>query len=97
MLLQVGTTAVVLGFVGSPWTIVTYIVEGGTTRTFTTIKTMCHISPAVLRALLSHLTEAISEYIVFQVSSGAQCVQNFDSWGGQLTPDQWDHWSRAIN
>lgn len=91
---EVGSTAAVLGFVGAPWTIATYIVESGTTRTFTTIKTMCHRSPAVLRALLSHLTEAITEYIVFQVSSGAQCVQIFDSWGGQLTPDQWDHWSK---
>uniref|UniRef100_A0A0C9S0Y3 Uroporphyrinogen decarboxylase n=1 Tax=Wollemia nobilis TaxID=56998 RepID=A0A0C9S0Y3_9CONI len=91
---EVGNKAAVLGFVGAPWTIATYIVEGGTTRTFTTIKTMCHRSPSILKALLSHLAQAISEYIIFQVNSGANCIQIFDSWGGQLTPDQWDHWSK---
>ncbi|KAK3016976.1 hypothetical protein RJ639_005341 [Escallonia herrerae] len=91
---EVGDRAAVLGFVGAPWTIATYIVEGGTTRTYTTIKSMCHTAPHVLRALLSHLTEAIAEYIVFQVESGAHCVQIFDSWGGQLPPDMWERWSK---
>lgn len=91
---EVGDQAAILGFVGAPWTIATYIVEGGTTRTYTTIKNMCHTCPDVLRALLSHLTQAISDYIVFQVESGAHCIQIFDSWGGQLTPDMWDRWSR---
>ncbi|CAK7327653.1 unnamed protein product [Dovyalis caffra] len=81
---EVEGRAAVLGFVGAPWTIATYIVEGGTTRTYTNIKSMCHTAPQVLRALLSHLTKAISDYIVFQVESGAHCIQIFDSWGGQL-------------
>ena len=79
---------------GAPWTIATYIVEGGTTRTYTNIKSMCHTAPHVLRALLSHLTEAIAEYVVFQVKSGADCVQIFDSWGGQLPPNMWELWSK---
>ncbi|XP_055960740.1 uroporphyrinogen decarboxylase 1, chloroplastic isoform X1 [Mercurialis annua] len=91
---EVDGRAAVLGFVGAPWTIATYIVEGGTTRTYTTIKSMCHTAPHVLRALLSHLTQAISDYIIFQVESGAQCIQIFDSWGGQLPPDMWDCWSK---
>ncbi|XP_021894972.1 uroporphyrinogen decarboxylase 1, chloroplastic isoform X2 [Carica papaya] len=91
---EVGEHAAILGFVGAPWTIATYIVEGGTTRTYTTIKSMCHTGPHVLRALLSHLTQAISEYVIFQVESGAHCIQIFDSWGGQLTPDMWEHWSK---
>ncbi|GMY23117.1 uroporphyrinogen decarboxylase 1, chloroplastic-like [Fagus crenata] len=91
---EVGGHAAVLGFVGAPWTIATYIVEGGTTRTYTTIKSMCHTAPHVLRALLSHLTRAISDYIIFQVESGAHCIQIFDSWGGQLPPDMWERWSR---
>ena len=76
-----------LGFVGAPWTIATYIVEGGTTQTYTTIKRMCYTAPHVLKALLAHLTQAISDYIIFQVNSGAQCIQIFDSWGGQLPPN----------
>ncbi|MQM14336.1 hypothetical protein Taro_047267 [Colocasia esculenta] len=91
---EVGEKAAVLGFVGAPWTIATYIVEGGTTRTYTTIKRMCYTAPHVLRALLSHLTEAISAYIIYQVNSGAHCIQIFDSWGGQLPPDVWDRWSK---
>ncbi|XP_059292700.1 uroporphyrinogen decarboxylase 1, chloroplastic [Lycium ferocissimum] len=91
---EVGEQAAVLGFVGAPWTIATYIVEGGTTRTYTTIKDMCHSAPHVLRALLSHLSKAIAEYIVYQVESGAHCIQIFDSWGGQLPPHMWDLWSK---
>ncbi|PIN15961.1 Uroporphyrinogen decarboxylase [Handroanthus impetiginosus] len=91
---EVGEKAAVLGFVGAPWTIATYIVEGGTTRTYTTIKSMCHTAPDLLRGLLSHLTKAIAEYVVFQVEAGAHCIQIFDSWGGQLPPDMWDRWSK---
>ncbi|XWS10096.1 hypothetical protein CRYUN_Cryun39dG0046300 [Craigia yunnanensis] len=91
---EVGGHAAVLGFVGAPWTIATYIVEGGTTRTYTTMKSMCHTAPNLLRALLSHLTNAISEYIIYQVESGAHCIQIFDSWGGQLPPDMWEKWSK---
>ncbi|XP_068659777.1 uroporphyrinogen decarboxylase 1, chloroplastic [Aristolochia californica] len=91
---EVGEKAAVLGFVGAPWTIATYIVEGGTTRTYTNIKGMCHTAPHVLRALLCHLTRAISDYIIFQVNSGAQCIQIFDSWGGQLPPHMWELWSK---
>ncbi|KVI11017.1 Uroporphyrinogen decarboxylase HemE [Cynara cardunculus var. scolymus] len=91
---EVDGRAAVLGFVGAPWTIATYIVEGGTTRTYTNIKSMCHTAPHVLRALLSHLTEAIAEYVVYQVKCGAHCVQIFDSWGGQLPPNMWELWSK---
>ncbi|XP_047332281.1 uroporphyrinogen decarboxylase 1, chloroplastic [Impatiens glandulifera] len=91
---EVGEKAAILGFVGAPWTIATYIVEGGTTRTYTTIKNMCHTAPHVLKALLSHLVDAISEYIVYQVESGAHCIQIFDSWGGQLPPTMWEQWSK---
>ncbi|RWR93609.1 uroporphyrinogen decarboxylase 1, chloroplastic [Cinnamomum micranthum f. kanehirae] len=91
---EVGDKAAILGFVGAPWTIATYIVEGGTTRTYTTIKSMCHTAPHVLKTLLSHLTQAISDYIIYQVNSGAHCIQIFDSWGGQLPPDMWELWSK---
>ncbi|KAK8622651.1 hypothetical protein V6N13_117557 [Hibiscus sabdariffa] len=91
---EVGDHAAVLGFVGAPWTIATYIVEGGTTRTYTNIKSMCHTAPNLLRALLSHLTKAIAEYVIYQVESGAHCIQIFDSWGGQLPPDMWEKWSK---
>ena len=75
-----------LGFVGSPWTLATYVVEGASSSLYKTIKSMIHHAPDVLDALLSHLAEQIATYVVYQVSAGAQCVQLFDSWGGQLPP-----------
>jgi len=91
---EVGNGAAVLGFVGSPWTLATYIVEGKTTRTYTKIKTMTHQAPDLLHSILSHLAQEIAEYVIFQVKAGAQCIQIFDSWGGQLPPHQWDRWSK---
>ncbi|KAG0571680.1 hypothetical protein KC19_VG033700 [Ceratodon purpureus] len=91
---EVGDGAAVLGFIGSPWTLATYIVEGKTTRTYTKIKSMTHLQPKLLDSILSHLANEIAEYVTFQVKAGAQCIQIFDSWGGQLPPHQWDLWSK---
>lgn len=78
------------GFVGSPWTLATYIIEGASSSLYKTIKSMAYSNPELLHALLSHLADAMSDYIKYQIDSGAQCVQIFDSWGGQLPPQQWD-------
>lgn len=83
----------VLGFVGSPWTLATYLIEGASSSLYKTIKSMAYSQPAVLDALLSHLADQMATYIKFQIDSGAQYVQIFDSWGGQLPPQQWDRWS----
>ena len=91
---QVGGGATVLGFVGAPWTLATYCVEGGSSRTYTVIKTMAMQAPALLHSLLDHLAEQVAAYAIFQIEAGAQCVQIFDSWGGQLPPHQWDIWSK---
>ncbi|CAO2191094.1 unnamed protein product [Urochloa humidicola] len=68
---EIDGKAALLGFVGAPWTIATYVVEGGMTNTYTNIKSMCHTAPNVLRGLLSHLAQAISDYIIYQVNSGS--------------------------
>lgn len=75
-----------LGFVGSPWTLATYIIEGSSSGLYKTIKTMIHGNPDLLSALLAHLAEQIATYSCYQIQSGAQCIQLFDSWGGQLPP-----------
>jgi len=90
---EVGNQAAVLGFVGSPWTLATYIIEGQSSTLYKTIKTMCYSAPELLDALLSHLADQMATYIKYQIESGAQCVQIFDSWGGQLPPREWDRWS----
>ena len=78
--------AAVLGFVGSPWTLATYIIEGKSSALYKGIKTMAFNAPEVLDALLSHLADQIATYACYQISSGAHAVQLFDSWGGQLPP-----------
>ncbi|DBB16551.1 TPA: Uroporphyrinogen decarboxylase 2, chloroplastic [Trebouxia sp. C0006] len=90
---EVDGKAAVLGFVGSPWTLATYVIEGSSSGLYKTIKTMMHSNPDLLAALLSHLAEQIAIYSVYQIDSGAQCIQLFDSWGGQLPPQMWDKWS----
>ncbi|KAL6754000.1 Uroporphyrinogen decarboxylase [Haematococcus lacustris] len=90
---EVAGQAAVIGFVGSPWTLATYMVEGASSSLYKTIKTMCFTAPDVLDALLSHLADQVASYIKYQIDNGAQCMQIFDSWGGQLPPREWDRWS----
>lgn len=93
-MVQVGGAAAVLGFVGSPWTLGTYIVEGRSTRTYKVIKSLTFSDPDVLRPLLDHLATEIGRYMCYQIEAGADCIQIFDSWGGQLPPRLWDQWSK---
>jgi uroporphyrinogen decarboxylase len=88
-----GTGAAVLGFVGAPFTLATYCVEGGTTSSYLNIKRLAWSDPAVLHALLERLTEGVIEYIRFQADAGAHVVQIFDSWGCNLHPSDWDVFS----
>jgi uroporphyrinogen decarboxylase len=88
-----GTGAAVLGFVGAPFTLATYCVEGGTTSSYLNIKQMAWAEPAILHALLERLTDGVIEYVRFQADAGAQVVQIFDSWGCNLHPSDWDVFS----
>ena len=75
-----------IGFSGSPWTLATYMVEGGSSRDFRRIKGMLYERPALLHRLLDVLTEAVTAYLNAQIAAGAQAVMLFDTWGGTLTP-----------
>lgn len=75
-----------IGFVGCPWTLATYVVEGSGSSLYKTIKSMAYQAPDVLDVLLSHLAEAIATYVIYQIDSGAQAIQMFDSWGSHLPP-----------
>ncbi|CAK0776801.1 uroporphyrinogen decarboxylase [Gammaproteobacteria bacterium] len=74
-----------IGFAGSPWTLATYMVEGGASKEFRWIKTLLYDYPQSLLQLLNILTEAVSTYLIAQISAGAQVVMLFDTWGGVLT------------
>lgn len=83
---EVGNEAAVLGFVGSPWTLAAYAVEGKTSKSYVNIKRMAFSEPEMLHQLLSKLADNIGIYACHQIACGAQVVQLFDSWAGQLSP-----------
>jgi len=87
---EVGDKAAVLGFVGAPWTLAAYTVEGKGSKTYSVIKGMAFSEPAMLHQLLSKLADAIAIYVRYQIDSGAQVVQMFDSWAGQLSPQDYE-------
>jgi uroporphyrinogen decarboxylase len=87
---EVGNESTVLGFVGAPWTLAAYAVEGKGSKTYSIIKNMAFTEPAALHQLLSHLANSIATYVRYQIDSGAQVVQLFDSWAGQLSPQDYE-------
>ena len=87
---EVGNKATVLGFVGLPYTLATYMVEGGSSKEYKEIKTLGYQNPAVLHAMLDRLADNIGVYANYQIESGAQVIQVFDSWAGNLSLDDYD-------
>lgn len=87
---EVGNQSTVLGFVGAPWTLAAYAVEGKGSKTYSVIKGMAFSEPAILHQLLGKLADAIAIYVRYQIDSGAQVVQLFDSWAGQLSPQDYE-------
>lgn len=84
-----------IGFSGSPWTLATYMIEGGSSKEFRHSKEMMYREPEVLHALLAHLAEAVTDYLNAQIDAGAQAVQIFDSWGGALAHREYQEFSLA--
>jgi uroporphyrinogen decarboxylase len=74
-----------LGFAGAPFTVATYAIEGGPSRHLLESKRMMYEAPALWHRLLSKLTDVLADFLVAQVAAGAQALQVFDSWAGQLS------------
>ncbi|EIS27390.1 uroporphyrinogen decarboxylase [Yersinia pestis PY-66] len=74
-----------IGFSGSPWTLATYMVEGGSSKAFTKLKKMMYAEPQTLHLLLDKLADSVILYLNAQIKAGAQSVMIFDTWGGVLT------------
>ncbi|RAM51253.1 MAG: uroporphyrinogen decarboxylase [Hapalosiphonaceae cyanobacterium JJU2] len=87
---EVGNKSTVLGFVGAPWTLAAYAVEGKGSKTYSIIKNMAFSDPTVLHQFLEKLSDAIATYVCYQIDCGAQVVQMFDSWAGQLSPQDYE-------
>jgi uroporphyrinogen decarboxylase len=82
-----------IGFAGAPWTLASYMVEGGGSRSFALIKRMAYEEPAVLHALLDRIADTIGRYLAYEIASGAQIVQLFDTWAGELSPADYEEFA----
>ena len=82
-----------IGFSGSPWTLATYMVEGGGTKDFSKIKGMLFSDPESLHQLLDKTAQSVVSYLNAQVQAGAQSLMIFDTWGGVLSPENYKQFS----
>jgi uroporphyrinogen decarboxylase len=87
---EVGNASTVLGFVGAPWTLAAYAIEGKSSKNYAVIKNMAFSEPAILHSFLGKVADAIADYVCYQIECGAQVIQMFDSWAGQLSPQDYD-------
>ncbi|MDF1527711.1 MAG: uroporphyrinogen decarboxylase [Sedimenticola sp.] len=84
-----------IGFSGSPWTLATYMVEGSSTKNFAKVKEMMFDRPDLMHTLLGKVAESVISYLNAQIAAGAQAVMVFDTWGGVLSPRDYQLFSLA--
>jgi len=82
-----------IGFSGSPWTLATYMVAGGSTKDFRHVKAMMYNTPEIMHEMLRKLAESVTDYLNAQIKAGAQAVQIFDTWGGVLSHNAYQEFS----
>lgn len=82
-----------IGFSGSPWTLLTYMIENGGSKTYAKSKALLYKTPQLAHQLLDKLAQSIVKYLIGQIQSGASAVQVFDSWGGVLSPADFQQFS----
>ena len=82
-----------IGFVGSPWTLAAYAVEGGNAKNFATLRGMMYSQPQLLQGLLQRLADEVTQLAILQIDSGADIIQIFDSWAGLLGPQHYYEFS----
>lgn len=82
-----------IGFAGAPWTLLCYMVQGKGSKTFDEAKAFCYQQPELAHQLLQMITDTTIAYLQEQVKAGADVVQIFDSWGGLLSPDDFENLS----
>ncbi|MEM1401422.1 MAG: uroporphyrinogen decarboxylase [Pseudomonadota bacterium] len=84
--------AALIGFAGSPWTVATYMVEGGGSKDFSAVKHFALSEPSAFAGLLDRVVEASILYLRGQIDAGAQVIKLFDSWAGAVPSDRFDEW-----
>ncbi len=94
---ELGGKVPLFGFSGSPWTLATYMVEGGSSKDYRHTKELMYTKPEFLHQLLDKIAVAVTDYLSAQIVAGAQVVQIFDSWGGALAHRQFIEFSHQYN
>jgi len=84
-----------IGFAGAPWTVATYMVEGGSSREFSRVKRWAYGDPEGFSRLIDKIIEATADYLGRQVEAGAEALQIFDSWAGVLPEEAFERWCVA--
>ena len=82
-----------IGFSGSPWTLATYMVEGGSSKSFHKVKGLMFEQPKLIHQLLDKLAQSVASYLNAQIAAGAQAVMLFDTWGGVLSTEDYQEFS----
>ena len=90
---EVGNSAAVLGFIGAPYTVASYMIEGGSSSDFRAAKTFSYERPELFHQMLKKLTANLALYAIYQIDNGAQAIQIFDSWAGNLDPQDYDEFA----
>lgn len=92
---ELGGSVPLIGFSGSPWTLATYMIEGGGSKDFRLAKQFMYDNPEAMHLLLDKLATAVTDYLNAQIRAGAQAVQIFDTWGGILSSNAYRTFSLA--
>jgi len=87
------TNTPLLGFAGAPFTVASYLIEGGPSKTFSTVKALMHTEPDLWAELCDRLADMAIDFITAQVNAGAQALQLFDSWAGALSPMEYERFA----
>jgi uroporphyrinogen decarboxylase len=82
-----------IGFSGSPWTLATYMVEGGSSKSFQKVKSMMYEQPKLMHVMLDKLAQSVAAYLNAQIEAGAQAAMLFDTWGGMLATEDYIEFS----
>ena len=90
---ELNGTLPLIGFIGSPWTVATYLIEGNSTKQFSYVKDMLDTNPALLEKILKMITTVSIDYVNEQVDSGVDALMIFDTWGGLLSKDNYAKYS----
>lgn len=97
---ELGKKTALIGFSGSPWTLATFMMEGGSASRYTRALALFREDPRTFRALMKKLTEAVTEYLKMQIAAGVDAIQIFDSHGGHLAPGEFQEasgrWMKQI-